>query len=132
REGDHHLREISLLEDDGQLVVSFADENYDDTVGWNVEYAYLPTDLFAALGQSSGIRAHGAVQTSITPGPSVLRGFKMEFKPYFTSGNDHHVRDIGVFTLDDGRIQVYYEDENSDDGFDWTVRWGILNPAAAA
>jgi hypothetical protein len=125
---DHHMRELSLLEDGGQLLVSFADENFDDNVVWDVDYAYVPADMFTELGQSRVIRAHGASQAQIAAGPSVIRGFKLEFKPYFTSGNDHHVRDIGVFTLDDGRIQAFYEDENSDDGFDWTVRWGILNP----
>jgi hypothetical protein len=55
-------------------------------------------------------------------GPSVLVGFDLRF-----TNKDHHIRELGVWTPDDGRIQVFFGDKKpSDDSFVWTVQWVVL------
>ncbi|MPZ89609.1 MAG: hypothetical protein GEU81_16400 [Nitriliruptorales bacterium] len=125
---DHHINVIEVRENDGRLTTRFADKNFDDNFVWSLKYAYLPRGLFSAIGESGGVRERGGARRSIPSGPSVIRGFRFDFKPYFTSGGDHHIRDVGVMTHDDGRLEVFYEDKNGDDGFDWAVRWGVLSP----
>ena len=60
----------------------------------------------------------------------VIQGFAFDFKPYFTGGEDHHLKEIGVLTRwPSNDLQVYYADKNGDDGFDWEVRLADLaNP----
>lgn len=128
---DRHVNMIALMENDGELRMRFGDKDMNTNVLWRVQYAYVPRNLFLAVGESSGTRERGGARRDIRPGASVIRGFFFNFEPYFTSGRDHHIRDIGVMTPDDGRVEVFYEDKNGDDGFDWIVRWGVLNPAAS-
>jgi len=56
----------------------------------------------------------------------VLRGFRFEFKDYFTSGDDHKLKKIGVLPTTAGTVLISYRDRNGDDGFDWQYRWAIL------
>jgi len=56
--------ELSLLEDGGQLLVSFADET--STTTWSGRRLCVrAADMFTELGQSRVIRAHGASQAQI-------------------------------------------------------------------
>jgi hypothetical protein len=126
---DHHVNQVALTEHDGELRMRFGDKDMNTNVLWRIQYAYVPRDLFLAIGESSGVRERGGDRRNIQPGASVIRGFFFNFEPYFTSGGDHHIRDIGVTTPDDGRVEVFYEDKNGDDGFDWVVRWGVLDPS---
>jgi hypothetical protein len=119
---DHHINQVGILETDGNLTVRFNDKNFDDNFVWSVQYAYLPRDLFVTTGSSSGSGDQGGARRFVPSGPSVIRGFRFDFQD-----SDHHVRDIGVTTPDDGRIEVFYEDKNGDDAFDWIVRWGVLS-----
>jgi hypothetical protein len=125
---DRHVNMIALMENDGELRMRFGDKNMDTNVLWRVQYAYVPRDLFLTLGESSGTREQGGAGRDIRQGASVIRGFFFNFEPHFTSGRDHHIKEIGVMTPDRGRVEVYYGDKNGDDGFDWVVRWGVLNP----
>lgn len=117
---DHHLEEISILEESGVLTVAFSDKNKDDTIIWEVNYAYVPRSIFRELGERSG-RARGCHRDTITPGTAVLRGFHYKFL-----NGDHHIRDIGVWMAGDGLLDVYYEDHNGDDEFEYKVRWAVL------
>jgi hypothetical protein len=118
---DHHIKRVRLLEWDGNLKIRFRDNNDDPPPisEYSVQYAYVPSSLFIELGSSSG-RNNRADGTDIPAGPSVIRGFSLEF-PH----DDHHLRRIGVLT-GDGRLEVRYADLNGDDPFDWYVDWGIL------
>ena len=118
---DHHIKRVRLLEWDGNLKIRFRDNNDDPPPisEYSVQYAYVPSSLFIELGSSSG-RNNRADGTDIPAGPSVIRGFSLEF-PH----DDHHLRRIGVLT-GDGRLEVRYADLNGDDTFDWYVDWGIL------
>lgn len=123
---DHHVDEIGITENNGAITVFFNDDNDDDLFVWSAKYAYVPADLFSSRNVTSGTRARRGTRRTIPAGKSVIRGFKFNFEPYFTSGGDHHLRSVGVLTHDDGRLEVWYNDKNEDDGFDWEVHWGIL------
>lgn len=123
---DHHIDEVGILEDDGNLTVFFNDKNDDDIFIWSIQFAWVPRNLFSELGESSGTRERRGATRTIHRGRSVISGFKLNFEPHFTSGGDHHIRAISVLTPDDGRVEVLYADKNGDDGFDWQVKWAIL------
>lgn len=81
-----------------------------------------PGSAGVTLGEASGT-AQEADRHNIVSGPSVIRGFDLRF----TNG-DHHLREIGIITPDDGRIEAFYSDKNGDAPFDWTVQWATLGP----
>ncbi len=130
REHDNHIKQVAIHEDDGQLTVSFHDQKFDsgadDTFLWSVQYAYVPGDRFRQVGQLSGTRAHDRVIGTIPVGKAVLRGFSFTYQPYFTSGEDHHLRQIGVRPNTTGSVFLTYRDDDGDDGFDWEYRWAII------
>jgi hypothetical protein len=129
RATDHHIKQVAIHEDDGHLTVAYHDEHFDapeDTFLWSVQYAYVPADRFSQVGQSSGTRARDRVISTIPVGRAVLRGFSFTYQPFFTSGDDHHLQQIGVRPNTSGSAFITYRDENGDDGFDWEYRWAIL------
>jgi hypothetical protein len=109
------------------MTIHYTDQNGDDPFLWHVQYSYVPAGLFTRVGESHGSRVRGGQRRTIGSGKSVIRGFHVNFHPYFTGGSDHHIRELGVLTPDDGRVEVFYSDQNADDGFDWSVNWGILH-----
>jgi hypothetical protein len=125
RADDHHVNQIGILEDNNGITVFFNDENADDLIQWRVKYASVPADMLTDLGEVNLTRQRSNAEQTIPAGPSVIRGFLFDFQPYFTSGDDHHIRDVGVLTPD-GKIRIALADDNGDDGFDCVVRWGIL------
>lgn len=123
---DHHLDEIGLLENAGQLTVIYNDASDNKAFLWRVQFAWVPADLFIGQGTVSGtMETDGAERTTPVPGKGVIRGFQFNFEPYFTDGEDHHIKRIAVYMLND-RVSVLYHDKNADDGYDWQVRWGRL------
>ena len=122
---DHHIDEVGILEKDGELTVFFNDRNDDDLFLWSVQFAYVPGDLLQDVGVSSGTRERRGASRTIGRGNPVIRGFKFNFEPYFTSGGDHHIGHISV-CASTGRVDVLYMDKNGDDGFDWEVHWATL------
>jgi hypothetical protein len=129
REHDNHIKEVSIKETGGKLTVGFHDQHFDppdDTFNWSVQYAYVPRDRFSQVGQLSGTRAHDRVIASLPQGKAVLRGFSFTFKTYFTSGDDHHLQQIGVRPNTTGSAFLTYRDENGDDGFDWEYQWAMI------
>ncbi|TGQ35687.1 hypothetical protein [Mesorhizobium sp. M00.F.Ca.ET.216.01.1.1] len=126
---DHHIREVGILEDDGMLTVSFNDQHFDpsdDAFLWSVQFAYVPRDRFSQIGESTETRAKNEVSSIIPAGMAVLRGFRFEYKDYFTDGKDHHLKKIGVLPTTAGTALISYRDTNGDDGFDWQYRWAII------
>lgn len=123
---DHHLDEIGLLENNGQLTVIYNDASDNKTFLWRVQFAWVPGDLFTGRGTVSGIADSGGAER-VTPvsGKGVIRGFQFNFEPHFTPGADHHIKRMALYMLND-RVSVLYHDRNSDDGYDWLVRWGRL------
>jgi len=126
---DHHIRQVGILEDDGLLTVAFGDEHFDpsdDTFLFSVKFAWVPRDRFSEIGESSETHSRDEVSRAIPVGRAVLRGFRFEFKHYFTGDEDHHLKKIGVLPNTAGTVLISYRDDNGDDGFDWQYRWGIL------
>lgn len=126
---DHHIREVGVLEDNGLLTVSFRDKEFDpseDSFLFSVKFAWVPRDRFSDVGELSETRSKDEVSRAIPVGRAVLRGFRFEFKNYFTSGDDHHLKKIGVLPNTAGTALISYRDTNGDDGFDWQYRWAIL------
>ncbi len=120
---DHHLEELAVLEDRGYLTVTYKDEGamVDDDFWFDLDYAWVPRSQFRNLIQASG-SATGHAERSIPAGRAVVRGFH-----YLFTNGDHHIRDIGVRLPNSGNIEVWYQDQDRNDPFDWIMRIGILN-----
>jgi len=116
---DHHIDEIGLLENNGDLTVFFNDKSDEAIFIWSVQFAWVPRDLFSQVGESSGAGDRRGASRTIPRGRSVIRGFKFNFRD-----NDHHIRATSVLTPD-GRVEVLYADKNGDDRFDWQVQWAV-------
>lgn len=117
---DHHLDEAGIVESDGAVTVRFNDKNDDDTFTFALKYAYVPRSAFTALGTAHRDNVQGGDQSNIPAGPAVLRGFNVNFR-----SKDHHVRGLGVLA-GNGRARVFFDDQNGDDRFDWSLRWAVL------
>lgn len=118
---DHHIDEIEIIENDGNVKVSFNDnKKHDNQFQFELEYAYVPRHLIQRMGSEGRTNVRGADSINISSGDSVIRGFKMNFR-----SKDHHIKDIGVMTRP-GKVEVFYGDRKQDDRFDWTVRWATL------
>lgn len=127
---DHHIDEIAVLENNGELTVAFNDQHDRALFLWSVQYAYVPRDLFRELGESSGDHERNEATRMMPGGVAVLRGFRFNFEPYFTNGNDHHIRKVALLPTQSSPqsdVFISYRDRNGDDGFDWEYRWAILN-----
>lgn len=119
---DHHVDEIAVFEEDGELTVKFNDRNDDDTFGYEVQYTWIsPVGQNVHLGEASGL-ATGAERRLLPEGVKVIRGFEFDF-----SSDDNHLREIGVLTSQDN-LEVYYGDKGGDDQFRWNVRWATVEP----
>jgi hypothetical protein len=120
--GDRHVERLAVFEADGVLVVALEQGGSPNDFLFEVDFAYLPQAAVQAVGElwDNDVRA----RKDIPAGASVIRGFDLRF----TNG-DHHVREIGVMTPDEGRVEVFFSDKNADDPFVWSVRWAILAPA---
>ncbi len=120
--GDRHVERLAVFEADGVLVVALEQGGSPNDFLFEVDFAYLPPAAVKDVGElwDNDIRA----RKDIPAGASVIRGFDFRF----TNG-DHHVREIGVMTPDNGRVEVFFSDKNGDDPFVWSVRWAILAPA---
>src|SRR5688572_19159835 len=130
---DHHLKRVGLWEENGELVVHFADQHGDDLFRYDLEYVYLPPSMIPIRGHASGVEARGAVSTEIdlgplATGPTVLRGFDLVVRPELQIGivEDQEIEEIGVRTPGN-RIEVYYSNSDADHRFDWGVDWGALS-----
>ncbi len=121
--GDRHLERLAVFEADGILTVALEQDGSPNDFWFQVDYTYLPPAALRDVGELWGLTYEGVDQKSIPAGESVVRGFDFRF----TNG-DHHVREIGVQTPDDGRVEVFFNDKNSDDPFVWSVRWATLVP----
>jgi hypothetical protein len=121
---DHHMQQFEISENNGNLTVAFHDDdssNSDDNYTFHVDYAYVPVSRFSSLGSTGGT-ASGAQGQPIPPGISVIRGFNFSF----LSG-DHHIDEMGMFQWGNGEVDAYWNDNNNDDRFSWSVDWAILN-----
>jgi hypothetical protein len=124
--GDRHVERLAVFEVDGVLVVAMENATFIPITAndllFEVDYAYLPPAAVQEVGELWDT-GHRDARRNIPAGASVIRGFDFRF----TNG-DHHVKEIGVMTPDDGRVEVFFSDKNGDDPFVWSVRWAILAP----
>ena len=120
--GDRHVERLAVFEADGVLMVAMEHHGAND-FQFEVDFAYLPPAAVQQVGELWDASTLGA-RKDIPAGASVIRGFDFRF-----IHGDHHVREIGVMTPDDGRVEVFFSDKNGDDLFVWSVRWAILAPA---
>ncbi len=117
---DHHIDEMEIIENNGNVKVSYNDKNNDDLFKFELEYSYVPRHLIQRMGTVGRSNVKGGDSNNISSGDSVIRGFKLNFR-----SKDHEIKDIGVMTRP-GKVEVFYGDKNQDDRFDWTVRWATL------
>jgi hypothetical protein len=127
QDGDHHVQRIAIVENLGELTVALEGGGSafpfvsSQVFEVEVDYAYLPRDMVRRRWESRGESSGEFAEELIMRGTSVLAGFDLRF-----TNKDHHIRELGVWTPDDGRIQVFYSDQNADDPFVWSVQWVVL------
>jgi hypothetical protein len=121
KNSDHHLRQLSINENDGKLVVWFGDKGYDDPVGFRVDYGWVPQNRVLAQGEwgDGGTADIYAPYGEIPDGPIVIRGFNASYIEL-----DHHVSRLAVYP---DQISLY--DKNRDDAIRGNVRWAKLGRA---
>ncbi|MEM9598210.1 MAG: hypothetical protein AAGD06_28360 [Acidobacteriota bacterium] len=120
--GDHHIDVIEVREQNQEIVVEFADKNGDDPFEWDVEFTYLPADRVHTTATVRGTAAGwDSKSTGLSP-DVVIGGFRFDF-----DDNDHHIRDFAIDVRDGHTVSVKYNDENSDDDYDWIVDLVELN-----
>jgi len=118
---DHHIDEIGIVEDNGNLSAFMNDKNNDDNIVWYADYAWVPRSFFSTVSRVSGeVTDGGTARVTIPAGTAVIRGWKFNYVH-----SDHHIKELGVMTKP-GAIEVYYGDENGDDDMRYAVRYGIL------
>lgn len=117
---DRHIDMVSIYERNGDLHVRMKDKNGDDWFQYSIDYSLINRESIVAQGLVSGTSAKGAAAGNSMNGMSVISGFHVDFQ-----SKDHHLRDIGVMAKD-GTIEVFFEDKNGDDKFDWFVKYAIL------
>lgn len=122
---DHHIDQIKVQENNGQVTVAFNDKNDDDRFRVDLHYAYIPKSRFSVVDERSGT-AKGGQRVTIPAGTAVIRGFDFNFK-----SKDHHIKDFGVMQDGNGRMEVFYGDKNQDDTFDWNVQYAVLSTRPA-
>lgn len=123
---DHHLDMLWVYENNGRLIVGFNDKNNDDDFEYKVYFTWVPKRYVVTSGAIADKNVRAADSATIPHGVSVISGFRFDF-----CSDDHHLRDVGVVAKD-GKIEVYYEDKNGDDRFDWTVKYAVLRTQGLA
>jgi hypothetical protein len=128
RGNDQHVDQLSVTEANGRLSVAFNDDERQGDVP--VEGRIRVDPFRPGPEHESGARrsrtrrcsAHHSGRLAGDP------GFSLDFRNYFTRGQDHHLREVGVMTRWPANdfLEVYFADKNGDDGFDWEVRLAYL------
>jgi hypothetical protein len=117
---DNHIKEIGIRENNGNLTVTFKDDDGRETFDWNVQYAYVPVKLISQMGDLSP-SARNFINEHILPaGPAVLRGFHLQFL-----NADHHLNQIAIMPDMMGELLVSFRDQNGDDPWTADIEWAI-------
>jgi hypothetical protein len=123
---DHHIQRFGIFEDgNGNITAALRDNDLgnNDNFIVEVQYAYVPRSRFAALGTHFGNNVAGGVdRRQIPAGLSLIRGFDFAY-----TSSDHHLEEIGVFQPGGGNLDIFFNDNDNNDRFNWAVDWGILN-----
>ena len=119
--GDHKIREISVLQSQGQALYTFADQNSDDpynaAAAWYQSPSFIPEEIIATGGGEFDIQMPNA-RPGYTP---VLRGFSFVRAP----NTDANIRIIGVrINPESNSIRVNLQDDESADLRGWETRVG--------
>lgn len=115
KNGDHHLRQLTIGESDGTLTVWLGDKLYDDPVGFKVDYSWVPQSRIVSQGYwgDGGTETIWAPDGEIPDGQIVLQGFTASYIDL-----DHHVTRLAVYPEE---VSLY--DKNRDDAIRGSVRW---------
>jgi hypothetical protein len=127
RGGDHHIDEIGVMENGGELVTYFNDQNDDDGYDVVVRYVWVPRALLSTVAAVSGtVEAAGSATRTVAAGNKVIRGFHVDNKNTGGSG-DNHIKRFGFLTHSTS-VAVYYGDRNPADSADWSFqfRYAVL------
>lgn len=131
--GDHHMDRMLIKFEAGpppRFMVEFNDKNGDDPFAYEIRYALVPASAVANQGTIGTSNARGVARVAAPAGERLyIQGFLLDYVSTFTSGEDHHVDEIGVKFEDkaNGALSVWYNDKNNDDGFNWAVDFVQLN-----
>lgn len=135
---DHHLDEIGVefVEDVAgtRVLVTYNDQNDDDDFTYTVDFAVVPLAEVSATGRTPRRGPVRFSELNLTGlglpaglSPLLLTGFRADFEPNFTSGDDHHIDELGFEILPGGAVNVWFNDKNDDDAFFWYLDWVELD-----
>jgi hypothetical protein len=119
--GDHHLRQLSIFESEGKLVVWFGDQYFDDPIAFRVDFSWIPRKQVLSQGHWGNGSGSGHVYApfdELPKGPVVLQGFAANYLD-----DDHHLAHLAV-----SPDEVRLSDKNCDDSMAGQVKWLELAP----
>jgi hypothetical protein len=118
---DHHLRQLSIFESDGKLVVWFGDRWFDDDFAFRVDYSWVPGDRILSQGHWGDGSGNGRIfapSGELPDGPIAIQGFAASYLD-----DDHHV---GRLAVSPDEVNLY--DDDRDDAMRGQVKWVELAP----
>ncbi|HVJ20535.1 MAG TPA: hypothetical protein VM686_34215 [Polyangiaceae bacterium] len=120
-DGDHHLRQLSIFESEGKLVVWFGDQYFDDDMAFRVDYSWVPRKNIVSMGHWGDGSSNGRIYApsgELPNGPIVIQGFAANYLD-----DDHHV---GRLAVSPDEVDLY--DDDHDDAMRGQVKWLELAP----
>ena len=116
---DHHLSVVGIEPGDGNIAVTYQDQNGDDDYLVDIAYSYVPRSLVQGFGISTGtVDDAGTDHKNIdTSGTVAITGFRIGYVP--VPGRtppllDNHILKFGYNIPRDGGIDVTFGDNKPD------------------
>ncbi len=119
---DHHLSVVGIEPGDGNIAVTYQDQNGDDDYAVNIYYSYVPRSLVQGFGIANGtVDNAGTDHKNIdTSGTVAITGFRIGYVPVPINGGpttrlpDNHILEFGYNIPRDGGIDVTFGDNKPD------------------
>jgi hypothetical protein len=126
---DHHLSVVGIEPGDGNIAVTYQDQNGDDDYAVTIDYSYVPRSLVQGFGISTGtVGDAGTDHKNIdTSGTVAITGFRIGYVPVpigsgpTTRLPDNHILKFGYNILRDGGIDVTFGDNKPDTKWEYRL-----------
>lgn len=115
---DTHIKSLGyqLEPAEDAYFIYFRDKKPDEAVDFWVSYAMVKSTHVYCKGSVTG-KARGSAYREISASHPFLQGFNLRF-----TNDDHHIQEVGVI-LKPGKMNVYFNDKNDDDEFEYTIQY---------
>jgi hypothetical protein len=114
---DHHISDVGIVPGNGNVTVSYADDNRDDDYSVEIAYAYVPRTLRAGAATRVGeVTGSGVGKRTVDIAATrAITGFRIRYLPFPSPTNpyipDTHLLRFG-YVLSSTGTTAYFGDEN--------------------